>query len=364
MKKPLRFVPALSLLLFLVLSSLGGLAQGDGPRDRALADGVFAVLQPEELRFNDSNSLVVDLGDGLLVVDSQSSLAATKRTIEVIRARTDKPVRWLVLTHWHGDHVQGIPAYRSAWPGVAVVAHESVAGDIEERAAPALDEDIEAHRTGIAAAREKIAAGVGLDDEPLDEAGRVALAGRIERTEQALEERLSIPRPLATPNLDYSTELVIRGPSGRSVRLLSFRAHTGGDTIVHLPEDGILATGDVLDDLPFGGHGYPTSWVETLRTLEGLDFETIVPGHGAVRKGKDHLVLIREMTASLVDQVTASAEAGRDLETTLEALDLEAYRLRLVGGDERAGRAWNAFIPATAERAWHEATGTLDAESE
>ncbi|MDE2774172.1 MAG: MBL fold metallo-hydrolase [Gemmatimonadota bacterium] len=69
---------------------------------------------------------------------------------------------------------------------------------------------------------------------------------------------------------------------GRTVRVLFLgRAHTGGDVIVHLPDDGVLITGDMLgSNPPYMGDSYPIEWTETLEQLKRLEFDWIVPGHG------------------------------------------------------------------------------------
>lgn len=324
-------------------------------RVEGLSPSAYAVLQPAENRFNDSNTLFVIRENGLLVVDTQASLTATRAVIAEIRSRTQLPVRHLVLTHWHGDHVQGIAAYREVWPDVEVVGHASLRVDIPERAQPQLEGDIELYRGAIVEARDRLERRVSREGEALDDAGVEELKGAIGRAEILLAGLEAQPRPLAIPDLTYSRELEVGG----QVRLLHRRAHTRGDTLVLVADAGILATGDVLDDLPFGGHGYPREWLLVLEELIELDFEIVVPGHGQVRRGKDHLIRVRDLYASIVVQVDSAVERGLDLEATQEAVELEGFKEVLAGDDPIAQRAWDNFVPATVERAWYEARGEL-----
>jgi len=348
------------------LLALVALAAGARPAPAAaaepvvekVADGTFAVLQPTARRFNESNSLFVIRAGGVLVVDTQSTLEATGAVIRAIRERTDLPVTHLILTHWHGDHVQGIAAYREAWPEVEVIGHSSLPEEIRGRAEPQADEEIGRYEEAIAAARVRLRDGVDREGETLSAEDRKILAGQIEEAEATVATKRATPRPFAVPERTFDGELVL-GTGAAAVRVRHFRAHTRGDAVVHLP-GGVLATGDVLDDLPFGGHGYPASWVAALEELAKLDIEAIVPGHGSVRRGKDHLRLVLEMFRSLVDQVGSAVERGLDLEATQAAVELGMYRQRLAGNDPIAGRAWENFIPPTVERAWLEARGELD----
>jgi glyoxylase-like metal-dependent hydrolase (beta-lactamase superfamily II) len=323
-----------------------------------VAPGVFAVLQPTARRFNESNSVFVVRQDGVLVVETQSSLAATAAVIREIRARTELPVRQLVLTHWHGDHVQGISAYREAWPEVEVIGHSSLVEDIRSRAEPQADEEIGRYEEAIAAAKERLRDQVDREGNPLSKDDRAILASQIEAAEATAAGKRAVPRPFAVPDSAYDGELVL-GTGPGTVRIRHYRAHTRGDSLLFLPDSGVLITGDVLDDLPFGGHGYPASWVAALEELAALEVRVIVPGHGQVRQGKDHLPWVLEMFRSLVDQVSSSVARDLDLEATQETVDLAGYRDQLAGNDAIAGRAWDNFIPPTIERAWLEARGEL-----
>ena len=346
-----------ALMLALAVPSASRAAERD-VRVEEVAPGVFAVLQPQPRRFNESNSLFAIREDGVLVVDTQSTPAATGAVIDEIRARTELPVRHLVLTHWHGDHVQGIAAYREIWPEVEVIGHATVAEDIRGRAEPHADEEISRYEEAIAAAKARLRDKVDRKGNTLSEDDQKVLAGQIEQAEATVADKQAVPRPFAVPDRPYEGELTL-GEGDGAVLIRHARAHTRGDSIVYLPSAGVLVTGDVLDDLPFGGHGYPASWVAALEALAELEIEVIVPGHGSVRRGGDHLDLVLGMFRSIVAQVTSAVDDGLDLEATREAVELETYRRRLAGDDPIAGRAWQNFIPPTIERAWLEARGEL-----
>ncbi len=353
-----KAVCALTLLAALASAALPSRARAAEPTVEEVAPGTFAVLQPTARRFNESNSLFVLRPEGVLVVDTQSSLEATGAVIREIRSRTELPVTHLILTHWHGDHVQGISAYREAWPGVEVIGHSTVAEDIRGRAEPQADEEIGRYDAAIAAARERLGNKVDREGTALSEEDQKTFAGQIAEAEATVAGKRAVPRPFAVPDRTYDDELVL-GTGPDAVRVRHVKAHTRGDSVVHLPASGVLVTGDVLDDLPFGGHGYPASWVAALEELAGMEPKVIVPGHGSVRRGGEHLDLVLEMFRALVGQTAAAAERGLDLEATQAAVDLATYRERLAGNDPIAGRAWDNFIPPTIERAWLEARGEL-----
>lgn len=146
--------------------------------------------------------------------------------------------------------------------------------------------------------------------------------------------------------------------------LLHKRAHTRGDTVVWLPRQRVVATGDVLDDLPYGGHGYPTSWLAALDDIGALDFVAVVPGHGPVQRSRERLELSRELWSTLLEELGNGQRNGRTLEESAAALELRGLRARFTSDDPTAQRAWEEFIPAAVERVWAELEGELAAEGE
>lgn len=346
-----RLSPVMGMLIpLLALAAAAAPPAGEQPRLVEVTPRVWAVLQPSEGRFNDSNSVFIRRDDHLVAVDSQNTSASTKKTIALVRERTSLPVRYLVNTHWHGDHVQGNSAWSEAYPGVEFIAHESVPSDIVSRGDPQRADQLAAWREAIAAAEARTALPPGREEAPSAEE-----RGRLEQRLPVWRERLAELETIriVLPTLLVSDEIRWAGDD-LPVRVMHAPGHTDGDLIVFLPEEKVLVTGDLVDDLPFGGHGSPRQWLETLRELEALEFDWMVPGHGSIRRGPEHLILIRRLVEAIVQQVDEAVAAGLDLEATQARLELEEFRAALAGEDELARRAFDDFVPATIEQAYHE----------
>lgn len=332
---------------------------------RDLAPGVWAALQPAALRFNDSNSLVIETDRGVVVVDSQSDPTKVRLLAREIRRRSGQDVRVVINTHWHGDHTQGNAVYRDAFgDDVRYLAHATWWRDVEDRALPQLAEELEATREAIARAKERVAARRTDDGGEMSEEEAADLSGRIARTQARVVrlQSVDIPPPTLTFTDCLTLHLTWRGEP-RPIRLIHLRGHTRGDVVVHLPVERLLATGDLLDDLPFGGHGYPKEWIAALDALDALEFDRVVPGHGPVQEGRERLRRVRAMFTELVDRAKAAVERGEGLEPAKEAVmgseTLKDFREWFAGDDPVAGRSFDAFVPATFERAYLEAKGEL-----
>ncbi len=231
-----------------------------------------------------ANAAVVINERDVLLVDSHVSPAAARTLLDELKAVTAKPVRYVVNTHFHFDHLHGNQIYP---PDVEIVGHEftrrkvvdggSVSGRAYELFVEGLPARIEEARTAL--------------DTASDASRRRELEEEVAYLEGYREQTADVePTP---PTATLARRLTLhRG--GRQIRILFFgRGHTGGDLVVHLPRERILVTGDLLTPgLPYMGDGYPLEWAETLEELKSLEFDVVLSGHGPAFRDEakiDHL---------------------------------------------------------------------------
>ncbi|PYR34552.1 MAG: hypothetical protein DMF93_23275, partial [Acidobacteria bacterium] len=114
------------LVVCLALCSISLAAQNRTPPARTeLAPGIFLFTTPSYGDVGlDGNSIAVTSRDGVLVFDTNGTPAAAAAILGQIRALTDRPVRWIVNSHWHWDHWYGTETYVDAFPNAGVIAHE------------------------------------------------------------------------------------------------------------------------------------------------------------------------------------------------------------------------------------------------
>ncbi len=226
------------------------------------------------------NNVVIDIGDGLLVVDANfpSGAEALMKDIEQVSA---KPVRYVFDTHHHGDH-----AYANAvWTrqGATTLAYIGVAEEMK-RYEPA-------GWQAAAKARPDVAA-VGADT-----------------VEPPMETFEVVPHTL-------------EGAS-RNVEFHHFGwAHTRGDGMVFLPDDGILCTGDAIVNGPFNftGHSNTGNWPNVVKQAEALQPTTILPGHGP-SGGPEIAAGQRQFFEELNAAVEAAFADGKSLEDVVTVED-------------------------------------------
>src|SRR5258708_5265625 len=133
-----------SLLFVLpVVLLVGGWAAAQELFDiKPVADGVYAAIAKPAYKLN-CNAAIIILDDSVLVVDTHSKPSAARALIAQIKKLTDKPVRYVVNTHFHWDHYQGNQAYPSSWPaGVEIISSEATRQSIEQRGIPRVKHEI------------------------------------------------------------------------------------------------------------------------------------------------------------------------------------------------------------------------------
>ena len=321
MKNAFRFVLASLVALPLFADS----ARTTERTITKLADGVYAIRHVDPLPgWVHGNTTVIIGSREVFVVDSCQFPSAAREDIAQIRKWTDKPVRYLLNTHWHLDHAGGNAAYMEAFPGLAVIAH------VETKRM--LDDQVP-----------QMVAQIGRDEGVAKNAALLA------------DAKSFVYQP---PTLTFRDALTI-DLGGREVQVLHLgRGNTGGDAVVYLPKEKIVVTGDlVVHPVPFTFDGYPTEWAATLDKLAALDAETIVPGHGEVMHDKKYIIQLRDLMNAVVAQIHAQLHTNSEasLDEVKKGVNVQQQRDEILGGDTADAGFFNYALGSFIAYAYHEA---------
>ena len=244
--------------------------------------GIVAFIAAETNGPIPSGNVVAVIGDdGVLVVDSGRFPTLARRMIAEIRKRTDKPVRYLVHTHWHLDHIAADGEFQKAYPGIQFVTTEFTRRKMLEKQAAYL-RDVEKNNAGyVKDLQDFVAAGKRSDGKPLTDDDRRYLLGQV--TDIQLETRELAGAKLVEPDVTFARELRVY-LGGREVRIAFLGdGNTAGDTVTFVPDAKVAVVGDLLVyPIPYGYGCHPAEWIQTLQKLMATDVTTIVPGHGPV----------------------------------------------------------------------------------
>src|ERR1700686_2268597 len=254
---------------------------------KRLAPNVYAYVQlqpPGWSNFNISNCGIIAGADFMLAIDATAAPIMAKRFLAAAQQAAGKRVKRLVITHFHGDHTGGIQFVE----GAEIIAHERC--------------------------RATMAKLVG-QPKPANWAKRENWADGPE------EFRWTLPNQTYSDMMTYydddtPVELIYPGP-----------AHTDGDTLVYLPKQRILFTGDIggFGVTPLNGSGYVAGLIKTCDKILAMDVETIVPGHGPVG-GKAELADMRDYFVLLQREGKKRFDAGMTAGRAAADIDLGKYK--------------------------------------
>ena len=232
----------------------------------------------------DPNTGIIIGDDAVMVIDTQATPVMAQDVIRRIREVTDKPIKYVLLSHYHAVRVLGASAYGAEH----IIASEDTRDLIVERGQFDKDSEI----------------------------------GRFPRLFQNVE---SVPDGLTWPTMTFNQKMTL-WLGKLEVQILQLgRGHTKGDTVAWLPQEKILFSGDLVefDATPYAGDAYFQDWPQTLDNIAALKPEKLVPGRGAALQTPEQvqagLAGTRAFISDLYESVKASAAKGEDLRKVYEA---------------------------------------------
>jgi len=347
-----RLVGSIALLLAGVAAAFGA---GQYFDVTPVADGVYAAIGKNGAF---ANSAIVVNRDDVLVVDSSMRPVWAQDLIQQIKTLTDKPVRYVVNTHWHPDHTQGNQAYLEAFgPTVEFIAQQYTDEDITGKELPYIQQTITDLPGQIAKSEKALQDGKDSEGNPLNDASRAALEKQVADQKAYLSSLQQTRIPPRT--LTFERSLRLNKPGGRTIQIFNFgRGHTRGDAVVFLPVEKVVVTGDLLTGgIPFFRDSYPAHWVEVLESVRKLDWTVAIPGHGDVQHGKEQISRLISFMEDMLAQVKAAVAAGKSLEDTKKAVDLSSRATDFPVYKTPA--AYQNAVRIAVERAWMEMSGKI-----
>ncbi|WP_022720288.1 MBL fold metallo-hydrolase [Rhodopseudomonas sp. B29] len=266
----------------------------------------------------DPNSAVIVGDDGCLVFDAQATPAMAHKVIERVKAVTDKPIKYVVLSHYHAVRVLGASAYQAQ----GIVASQETYRLIVERGQQDWDSEY----------------------------------GRFPRLFQDAE---SIPG-LTWPTLAFEGEMSI-WLGKREVKLMQLGAgHTSGDIVAWVPDAEVMFTGDLVEyhSACYCGDAYLREWPMTLNEIREFNPKAIAPGRGDALKGlettREAIAMTRDFIGTLYGAAEISVAKGRNLKETWDAT-------RALMDPKFASFAiYEHCLPFNVSRAFDEASGIDD----
>ncbi|MEM8855631.1 MAG: MBL fold metallo-hydrolase [Pseudomonadota bacterium] len=232
----------------------------------------------------DPNSGVIIGDDAVMIVEAQATPRLARKVIEKVREVTDKPITHLVLTHYHAVRVLGASAYGAG----QILMSDAARAMVVER-------------------------------------GQEDWESEFDRFPRLFEGHEEIPG-LTWPTTTFTGRMSVYLGKRRVDLMQVGRAHTAGDIVIHVPDQNVMFTGDIVEyhSACYCGDGHFHDWPLTLKTIEAFDLDAIAPGRGDALVGRDKVNAALTSTADFVRSTYRPAArvalAGGTLKEAWEAV--------------------------------------------
>jgi cyclase len=324
-----------------------------------LAPGVWAAIREDPFELpQEGNAVFVVTSQGVVLFDAGGSPAMGEAIVAKVRSVTRQPITHVVLSHWHGDHMRGLQAIRAAFPHAIVIAHPFARDFIvstQERWLKRRETMVPNIEKALSAA---LASGQDLSGRPLIPAERAWLEKGLSITGELDRENKRTTYVIPDTTVQDRLTLTL---GGRQIRFLHpGRAHTAGDLVMWLPQDSLVATGDIVTaPVPLMQSPYVREYTGTLDSIRALGFRTLVPGHGAVQRDGAYVELLAALIRTVSDQMRTLAGQGPSQEAAIAKVDLSTIEARFTHGDPFLTHRFQDYVVkgGLLEAAWLATTG-------
>ncbi len=269
---------------------------------------------------NGGNSAFLLSPSGGLVIDSKNDPATASEIVQEVKKLTSAPVRYLINTHYHGDHTHGNQVFS---PLATIISHRNTRENLINFDLPRNKEYRTSRLPQLLQEQEEKVAQLEAQNSPELQEERHRLE-ELKRTAKQLEQL-----QITLPTLTFETRCTIYLDDYKVELLYLGAGHTNGDVLVYFPQQKVIHLGDLFfhQIIPYidGAAGADTAhWIEILKQAKGMEVDTIIPGHGEVtdKAGLEEFI---NYLADLRQEVKRFIDQGKTLEETKKNLRLPKY---------------------------------------
>jgi glyoxylase-like metal-dependent hydrolase (beta-lactamase superfamily II) len=262
---------------------------------------------------NTSNAGFVVTSDGVVVFDALGTPSLGWALLQEVREVTDKKIRYVVLSHYHADHIYGLQAFRDHTDALIVAQERS--GEYRD------------------------------NDEIADEKA----SQRLDQRRTALSPWVDGNTRVVPPDLTFNQRVAIALGDRRLTLLYAGPAHSSSDIMMMVEPDGVLFAGDIVQNgrIPFMNSDDVSTvqWLHALDEVAKLDPKFIIPGHGRTStEARQAIAFTRDYIQYLRDRMTAAVQNWTDFDVAYRETDWSKYRDLPAFTSNNRGNAYRIYL--------------------
>lgn len=244
------------------------------------------------------NAGIIDLGNQTIIFDTFNTQQAAEDLKRMAETITNRPVKWVVNSHWHGDHIRGNQVFKGSTIVSSLMTQEKMKEFHPVRMQKQKD-DLTGLSNYIQSLQERLDASYDAEIE--------------EQLSFLREIRVSLPSlELVLPQLTFQEELTFHGSKRSAVLFTLGGGHSYCDGMLYIPEEKVIFMGDLLfvqTHPSLFEESDPEKWIQILKKADSLDIDIAVPGHGSIGN-KENISAVIEYINGLGEEAGSGKSMG------------------------------------------------------
>jgi glyoxylase-like metal-dependent hydrolase (beta-lactamase superfamily II) len=337
-------MPVLGVLMAVMLTTAG--------RDPALQDKYLETIKVSEsvyvfkpkIDWTHGNGVAIIGPDGVFFIDTFIQFNYAEEAIRRLRQVTRLPVRYVLNTHWHYDHVMGNSVFKRVFPQAQIIAHDSTAARLVSQVKPRVEGERAFIDGSIATADSEVTSGKIGGVTPIVGSMKPFWALALQEAKEYKQQFR--PERFVPADITFSDSLTMRWGS-QTLRLIHMaeNGHSAGDVVVWIPEARILVAGDiVVGPTPYATYRNSPGLIRALHTLIGMNPAIVIPGHGEVEHDLAYMQLLERAFTEYRRAAEAAYAAKVPVQEALKTIAFPEIDRQFTGDDAMKQFAYRAFF--------------------
>jgi glyoxylase-like metal-dependent hydrolase (beta-lactamase superfamily II) len=258
------------------------------------------------------------------VIDTRTDNLSASEQIAEMKKITSLPVKYIINTHWHYDHILGNDLFKKSYPDALIFAHKNCLKEMEQFVPNALADEPRASMEIRDQFKKELDSGIKADGTILSEYERSRHRQTISDVEQYLKFS---PHLYSPPDVVFDSAVTIFC-GGLEIQVSKWgNGHTVGDAMVWIPSKKILITGDnLVAPVPYSLGNYVNGQIDVMERINELDVDIIIPGHGEVQYDKKYINKVIELFKTAESRVRECYANNMKMEDCINSVNFDDLR--------------------------------------
>ncbi len=308
-----------------------------------VSDNVY-VFKPR-IDWTHGNGVAIIGKDGVFFIDTYIQFNYAEEAIRRLRRITRLPVRYVLNTHWHNDHVMGNAVFKRVFPQLQIIAHDSTAAQLVSQIKPRVEGELEQIKGEIAQLDSEVASGKMIPrGTPLTGTIKPFWDLSLREAREYLQQYR--PERFAPADITFSDTLTMRwGDVTLKMIHMAENGHSTGDVVVWIPEQRLLVAGDiVVGPTPYATYRNIPGMIKAIHALIAMDPAIVIPGHGAVEHDLTYMQLLERAFTEYRRAAEAAVAAKVPMLDAMNTIAFPEIDQQFTGDDAMKKWAYRSFF--------------------